>query len=256
MEKNWQLILEPILRQAGEILLSYYNKPLTRHEKASGGFVTQADVASEKFLIEQLLAVLPTASIWAEESGKNGSENEYCWVIDPLDGTTNFAHGLPYFCISVALTRNNIPCVGAIYQPITNEFFYAQTDYGSFLNGQPISIPAPAQFNQALIAIGLPYGHKKREELITIAKQVMREAYTVRHYGAIALDMAYVACGKMDGVFLAHLAWWDIAAGIVLIEQAGGIVTDFAGKPLNSDYTTAIAGGKMVYNHIALLLSD
>ena len=255
MEQNWQPILEPILRQAGEILLSYYNKPLSHHEKISGGFVTEADVSSEKFLIEQLLTALPTASIWAEESGKTGQKSDYCWVIDPLDGTTNFAHGLPYFCISVALTCNNIPYVGAIYQPMTDEFFYAQTGVGAFLNGKPISVSA-AQFNQALVSIGLPYRKPEQESLITRAKQIMQESYTIRHCGAIALDLAYVACGKMDGVFLSQLAWWDIAAGTVLIEQAGGIVTDFGGKPLNPDYTTAIAGGKIVYNHMALLLSD
>lgn len=256
MEQNWQQSLEPIIRKAGDILLSYYNKPLIHHEKTGQGFVTDADMHSERFLIQELSLLFPQAGIWAEESGKtDSSNNEYYWVIDPLDGTTNFAQGLPYFCISVALTRNNIPIIGAIYQPISNEFFYAQQNYGAFLNNMPIQVSSPEQFNQAIIALGLPYRHDQQESLINTAQTIIRNAYAMRHYGAIALDLAYVACGKLDGVFLAHLKWWDIAAGIVLIEQAGGMATDFNQKPLGPDFKTGVAGGKMVHNYVVNLLS-
>ncbi len=257
MKKNWQKLLEPIIKEAGDILLSYYQTPLVRHEKKEHGkeygFVTKADLASEKFLIEQLSGLLTKASFLAEESGKSGS-GDHCWVIDPLDGTTNFAHKLPYFCISVALTYKEQPIVGAIYQPTTKEFFYAEQGKGAFLNGQKIYVSSPTRFDQAMVAISLPYDREKRKELVHSAERIAKEAYAIRHYGAIALDLAYVACGRMDGVFFTNLAWWDVAAGMCLIEQAGGIVTDFKGKPVRPDYTTCIAGGKMVHSHVMSLL--
>ena len=257
MKQNWPELLEPVLKKAGVILMSYYNKPLHHKEKANEGFVTEADIASERFLIEQLSHIFPEAGIWSEEAGKTRKNNtsEYYWVIDPLDGTTNFAHGLPYFCVSVALTYKQTPIIGAIYQPLTDEFFYAEREKGAFLNRVPIQVSSPEQFSKAIIAIGLPYRHDQQNSLITHAHAIITDAYAVRHFGAIALDLAYVACGKLDGVFLTHLKWWDVAAGVALIEIAGGIITDFTQKPLTPDFKNAIAGGKMVHSHVLNLLS-
>lgn len=252
---NWQRILEPIIRQAGVILLSYYGKTLTRQEKKESGFVTEADCASEEYLIQQLGNIFPQASFFAEESGKKGKA-DYCWVIDPLDGTTNFTHGLPYFCISIALTYKGNPEVGIVYQPLTNEFFFAEKEKGAFLNGKPIKVSSPINFNQSLIAIGLPYQSKKRSALLHKGEKIAQQAYGVRHFGAIALDLANIACGRIDGVFFTYLAWWDVAASILLIEEAGGVITDFSGQPLSKNYTSCIAGGRMVYSQIQKILKD
>lgn len=249
MEQNWSAVLEPIVKEAGAVLLSYYDQSLTRREKEQGGFVTQADIKSEQFLIEQLAKVLPEASFWAEEGGKKG-DGAYCWVIDPLDGTTNFAQGIPYFCISVALTYNNVPFVGAIYQPLLDQFFYAQAGKGAFLNGVPIHVSKPESLAKAVVGVGLSYRHIKRKELIHATERVANRVYAIRHFGAIALDLAHVAAGKMDGVFFTHLAWWDVAAGMVLVTEAGGKITDFSGKPLTFEYTTCVAGGSLVYNGV------
>jgi len=203
--KDWRIVLQPLLKEAGDILLSYYHKPLSRKEKEHHGFVTEADLASEQFLIERLSQLAPGFSFVAEESGKTDS-SEYCWVIDPLDGTTNFSYQIPYYCISVALTHHDIPIVGAIYQPVTQEFFYAQKDGGAFLNGKAIQVSLPTRFDQTLVGMGLPYGRIKRKELVCAAESIAKNAYATRHFGAIALDLAHVACGRMDGVFLTYLA--------------------------------------------------
>ncbi len=255
MKKNWQKELEPIIRKAGDILLSYQGKQLTRTQKERHGFVTQADLASEQYLIEELSKLLPEAAFWAEESGKSG-ESEYCWVIDPLDGTTNFSYGLPYFCISVALTHRDVPQVGVVYQPLLNEFFYAQQGEGVFLNGQPITVSGPERFDRSLIAVGLPYPAEERTHMVGIARVVSGKAHGIRHFGAIALDLAYVAAGRLDGVIFGGLAWWDVAAGMLLIQEAGGIVSDFQGNQLNPQYKTCIGGGPMVYTTLKEIVTS
>ena len=252
---DWQAMLEPVIRQAGVILLSYYGKELRRQEKKDHGFVTEADRASEDYLINKLAKILPEASFFAEESGQSG-DSDYCWVIDPLDGTTNFAHKLPYFCIAVALTYKGKPDIAIIYQPLTNELFFAEQGKGAFLNGEKIEISLPKHFNNSLIAMGLPYQSRKRSQLLHKAEQIAQQAYGVRHFGAIALDLAYVACGRLDGLFFTYLAWWDVAAGMLLITQAGGVITDFSGQLLSKDYTSCIAGSKMVYSQMFTILKD
>lgn len=256
-QKNWRQELEPIIRQAGDIVLSYYGKQLVRTQKERHGFVTQADIASEEFLIKALSRVVPEASFWAEESGKSGkSDSEYCWVIDPLDGTTNFSYGLPYFCISIALTHHDIPQVGIIYQPLLNELFYAERGKGAFLNGNTISVSAPDQFGQALIAIGFPYPRDERAQVIDIAQAVAAQAHSIRHFGAIALDLAYIAAGRADGVLFAGLAWWDLAAGMLLIQEAGGTITDFDGNQLKPSYRSCLGASSLVYDRLKRIMAD
>ena len=248
MKQNWPEVVEPIMCKAGDILLSYQAKQLTRTQKEEHGFVTEADLASEQFLISELSKIMPEASFCAEESGISGSTtSDYSWVIDPLDGTTNFSYGLPYYCISVALTYRDEPQFGMIYQPLLGELFYAQKGMGAFLNGQPITVSAPEDFNKSLIAVGLPYPAQERVNMVGMAQQVAGKAHGIRHFGAIALDLAYVAAGRLDGVMFGGLAWWDVAAGMLLIQEAGGLVSDFQGNQLNPAYRTCIGGGPMVH---------
>ncbi|MGB8367431.1 MAG: inositol monophosphatase family protein [Candidatus Babeliales bacterium] len=252
---NWQKKLEPIVRHAGTILLSYYGKKLAYQEKKAHGFVTEADRSSENYLIKELQNFFPEASFFAEESGQLG-KSDYCWVIDPLDGTTNFVHTLPYFCISIALTYKEKPQVGIVYQPLTKEFFFAEKGKGAFLNGNHIKVSSPDHFNKSLIAMGLSYKSQQKNKLLRKGEKITQQAYGVRHFGAIALDLAYIACGRLDGLFLTYLAWWDVAAGILLIEEAGGKIADFSGQPLAKGYTSCIAGGRMVYSQMQQILED
>jgi len=248
---DWKDSIEPIMRKAGDILLSYFGKHLERKAKTSHEFVTEADLKSEKYLIESLSNVIPEAAFMAEESGNNGDTNNgYCWVIDPLDGTTNFAQGLPYFCISVALTKNNIPHVGAIFNPLLNEFFYAEKGKGAWLNDKKIKVSDFKSIEQSVIAIGLPYLRKKHGHLVEAIGTIARSAYAIRHFGAIALDLANTACGRFDGVFFPRLTWWDIAAGVLLAQEAGGIVTDFDNKEVHPDYISCVAANTPVHKEL------
>ena len=151
--------VEPIIKSAGTLIMSYYHKgSLALEQKPNDeGLVTQADMQGQKYLIDNLQRVMPQAGIIAEESDIRSSEHEYCWVIDPIDGTTNFVHGVPYFCISVALTYQSKPIFGATYQPVLNEFFYAQDGYGAFLNGVKIQVSEPEKASKGNLLIAVPY---------------------------------------------------------------------------------------------------
>jgi myo-inositol-1(or 4)-monophosphatase len=249
-------IISPIIRQAGAIVLSYFNRPLVCSDKGEDkGFVTQADLASEQYLIEQLAPIIPGAAFIAEESGEQcGAASDYCWVIDPLDGTTNFAHGIPYFCISIALTYKQEPVFGMIFQPITHELFYATKGQGAMGSEGKVQVTAQP-ISQAIIALGLPYAKDDQyASLLAASAAVARECYAIRHFGAVALDAAYVACGKLGGMFFERLEWWDIAAGVVLIQEAGGTITNFEGKKLNRAYESCVAGAPKIHQRLQELV--
>jgi len=247
--------IEPIIKKAGEILLSFFNKAMQIHTKQDGSIATAADIESEQYLKSSLAKLLPGVSFNAEESGKQGA-GEYCFVIDPLDGTTNFSRGVGYFCVSVCLTHYDRPILAVIYQPLQNEYFVAIKGEGALLNQQKIVIDESALLESALTVIGLPY--IRDEFYVPLLERVrtgMPRTFSFRHYGASALDLAYVASGRMNGVFLANTAWWDIAAGQLLVEEAGGMVTDFDGKPITPAFTTCLAGSPGVYSQLKELIS-
>lgn len=247
--------IEPIIKKAGELVLSYFRQVTTFKEKEEGGLLTEADLASERYLIEQLQSLVPGAAIIGEELGYNDGSNDYCWVIDPLDGTTNFVHGLPYFCISVALTYQGVPQFGAVYQPLNQEYFWAERGKGAFLNSTKIQVSQLSNLNQSVIVIGLPY--KKEEHfmhLLDLIRMVAPKTFAFRHFGAVALDLAYVAAGRLDGIFFEDLSWWDVAAGMLLIEEAGGMVTDFEGNAIDEHYKTFVAAGSALFNPLRGLL--
>ncbi len=244
--------LERIMKEAGKLLLSYWGSEVVEIRKESG-YYTEADVEAEQFLKKELNALKP-ADFCAEESGFSGNNNNgFQWVIDPLDGTTNFTHHIPYFCISVALTENGSPVVGAVLNPLMDEFFYAEKGKGATLNGQKIVVSKPPAFADAIIGIGLSYKHSHRVGIINLAERISREARAVRHFGAVALDLANVACGRMDGVAFSNLFWWDVAAGALLVQEAGGTISDFNGVPLTADFKSCIAGSPLVYDNLKRL---
>lgn len=255
-ETDLLIQVEPIVRKAGDILLSYYGSDLTRRIKKLGGFVTEADIASEQYLMEQLAAIFPGVGFWAEESGSSCT-GDYCWVIDPLDGTTNFSQNLPYFCISVALTYREIPQLAIVYRPLLNELFYAQRGKGAFLNGAPIKVSKPADLGRSILVVGLPYVDSKRFiPMIDTIRRIAPRAFAFRHFGAAALDQAYVACGRFDAVFFEDLAWWDVAAGMLLIQEAGGKVTDFEGNAIDASYKSFVASSEHIHALLQKMLQS
>ena len=162
MIKDLRDRVESIIKEVGKLQLSYFPnaRSLARHEKDGAGFVTEVDIKSEEILIERLSQIVPEADFFAEESGISGN-GDYRWIIDPLDGTINFAHGLPHFCISIALTYKNDPIFGMIYQPLLNELFWAEKGKGAWFNGERIRVSSPKSFDKSLLVVGLPYDAKR-----------------------------------------------------------------------------------------------
>ncbi len=236
--------VEAIVRHAGAKLMSYYRQPLKRITKGSS-FTTEADLVVEQFLVSQLHELMPQASFNTEESGLIGdTTSPYCWVIDPLDGTTNFVQGLPYFCISVALTYRDKPILGVVYQPLLDDFFYAGHNEGAWLNDQSLQlIAAKNDHKKAILGGGASHRFKKY-------------GYTTRYFGAIALDCAYVACGLLDGIIMTACAWWDIAAGLLLILEAGGTITGALGEPITKQCSLIVAGATSLHEDLIKRLNE
>lgn len=260
---NYQELIKPleiIIKDAGDILLTYFNKNnLERFNKSDGSFATQADLESEKFLIKKLHELVPEAGFFTEETGIQNGNNKYLWVIDPLDGTTNFAQGLPYFCISVALTKNNVPVIGVVYNPLLKEFFYAIKGSGAFLitstintTHQQLNLNHQKKLKSSVVLFSIPY--KKNNHFFDEINSIAHQAYSVRTFGAAALDQAYVAAGRGDAVVMQGLSWWDVAAGMLLITEAEGTVTDFEGEEITPKYQTFLGAISPLYDELRVLV--
>ena len=230
-------------RQAGDIIHRYLphvdRVPVTR--KARHDFVTEVDRACEQAIIQEIRRLYPDHAVLAEESGQQG-DSEFCWIIDPLDGTSNLLRGLPHFCISIALQIRGRVEHGVIYDPIREELFTASYGQGARLNDRKIRVSERKQLNGALIATALPFRQRK---YLTAYKRMMFDVFAevedIRRAGSAALDLAYTACGRVDAYFELGLKPWDLAAGSLLVREAGGVVSDLAGgeNPLESGHVLA-----------------
>jgi len=203
--------------------------------KGPGNFVSTADHRAEKLIRQELARARPGYGFLMEESGASaGSDPEHRWIVDPLDGTTNFLHGLPHFCISIALERSGEIVAGVVFDPIKDEQFWAEKGQGAFLNDRRLRVSSRRQLNHALIATGTPYIEREiegnRERYLRQLGRVMRGVADVRRLGAAALDLAYVAAGRFDGYWEYALSPWDVAAGMLLVREAGGYISEPAGS--------------------------
>ncbi len=248
--------VEKCARKAGEILLSYYDKvDLVRSYKTDGSFATQADLASEKYIIEALRPLVPGAGFYAEESGRQDG-NEYAWVIDPLDGTTNFSHGLPYFCVSIALTYKDQPVVGVIYHPVTQELFSAQRGCGAFVISSSLTkkliVSQESEFQKSMLVMCT---EDVAEIIKSLEEQFVSDEWPyIRDYGAGALDIAYCAAGRFDGCFYQGTKWWDIAAGSLLLEEAGGKLSTLQGGQIGPKNSTFIGGNGLIFSELSQMV--
>jgi myo-inositol-1(or 4)-monophosphatase len=233
-------------RRAGQIInrASLDIGQLRITTKQQNDFVTEVDKAAEAAIIETLLETYPKHSILAEETGRSGQEDsEYQWIIDPLDGTTNFIHGFPQYAVSIALAHKGILTQAVVYDPTSNELFTATKGAGAYLNDKRIRVSKRNRLDEALIGTGFPYRMFEHiDAYLEIFKEMTRRAAGVRRPGAASLDLAYVACGRLDGFWEFGLSPWDMAAGALLITEAGGLVGDLAGEP-NYLVTGNIVGG-------------
>ncbi len=215
-------------REAGRILLDKFGRNIKISKKGEIDLVTEADLASEKLIIERISSHYPKHSILAEESGEaiiKGGDETFKWIIDPLDGTTNYAHGYPCFCVNIALEHDGEIVVGVTYDPTRDELFAAEKGHGATLNNKPIRVSETEKLSESLIVTGFPYDFKGKDNFAKHLNDFLLKSRGVRRDGSAAIDMAYVACGRFDGFWEEGLHAWDVAAGVLLIEEAGGRVS-------------------------------
>ncbi len=223
---------------------------LTPEKKGHNDFVTEVDRAAEKAIIDTILEAYPTHAILAEESGSRG-DSEYVWVIDPLDGTTNFLHGFQQYAVSIALMHRGIVTQAVVYDPCRNDLFTATRGVGAFLNDRRIRVSKARELSESLIGTGFPYTEfQNLEAYIAIFRDMTQKAAGVRRPGAASLDLANVACGRFDGFFEFDLKQHDIAAGSLLVTEAGGLMTDFNGEEKYLESGNVLCGTPRVFGQM------
>ncbi|VAX10661.1 Inositol-1-monophosphatase [hydrothermal vent metagenome] len=244
-------------RAAGTILLRHFNRvdTLTVTSKGLNDFVSEVDRSAEQAIIQVLRKAYPNHSILAEESGAHPG-NEYQWVIDPLDGTTNYLHSSPHFSISIALKRNGVLEHGVVYDPLREEMFTASQGAGALLNDRRLRVTSRKTLQGALLGTGFPFRDQRHmDAYLGMFKDLARDTAGIRRPGSAALDLAYVAAGRLDGFWELGLAEWDMAAGALLIREAGGTVTDISGGDRYLETGNTIAGGIKVHANILKVIS-
>lgn len=243
----------------GEILKELYGKPHRITHKGTIDLVTEADVAAEKAIINHLHAACPEIRVMAEESSSLPASMPEAptWIIDPLDGTTNFAHHFPWFATSIGYSEGGRIKAGVIYQPLLDELFVAARGCGAWLNNQRIRVSQTGELQQSLLATGFPYNIKEKiREVMDDLGTILPQTQGVRRAGAAALDMAYVACGRLDGFWEINLKPWDTAAGLILIEEAGGRASDFKGGACNLLGNEIVVSNSLLHEQLTSLLAD
>lgn len=237
----------------GEILLKayYQSRHISFSEKKSNDFVTQIDIESENAIKGILNRETPEFGFLGEETGPSSELKGRIWVVDPLDGTTNFIHGFPFFSISISLLEQSEPVLGVIFDPLRKDVFHATKNGGAYMNGKLISVTKPDGLKKTLIATGFPFREKDLlKRYLRVFEEVFIRASGIRRAGSASLDLAYTAAGMVDGFFEHGLSVWDIASGVLLIQEAGGIVVDFKGNKDYLDTGNIIAGPPTVVKEI------
>ena len=244
------------VRAAGAIIRAGWGEIHNVEMKGAINPVTEIDHAAERSILERLRAATPTFSILAEESGAFENDAEWRWVIDPLDGTVNYAHHFPYFAVSLGLVHQGQSEIGVVYDPILDQLFSAERSGGAYLNGQPIHCSRTATLAQCIVATGFPYDVWQSGKNTLELARVVRRAQTVRVNGCAALDMAYVACGRFDAYYDAGLYPWDAAAARLLVTEAGGTFTEYGGEPAQLDTRMIIASNGRIHSELAEIVLD
>jgi len=251
--------MSAIAREAGALLLEYFHQGLKIEYKGDADLVTAADRAAEKLIRARISEQFPSHDVLGEEQGLNDQGSDYRWYVDPLDGTTNFAHGYPVFCVSMALehrasepARNQARRIaGVVYDPTRDELFSAEQGSGANLNGKPIHVSKATQLKECLLATGFPSHKRHKNPNIHFYHQITLRSHGVRRAGSAALDLCNVASGRFDGFWEFNLNPWDTAAGVLIVEEAGGRVTRFDGSAFAIDSSETLASNGLV--HDALL---
>ncbi len=240
---------------AGEKLEYYFETILEHEEKDDKSFVTKADTEADQIIIDLIKKNFPEHQILTEENGVIGGEAEYLWVIDPLDGTLNFTRGLPMFSTSIAVVKENEPVVAVVYNPITNSLFTAEKGKGAFWNGEKIQVSEINSVEEAIVSMGRARDSDNKEKTLGIYNKFYPKLKSQRVLGSAALELAWVASGRLEGFVSVGLKKWDCFAGILLITESGGKVTDFVGKNWTSEETHFIASNGRVHDKLIEIIS-
>jgi len=254
-----------IALEAGARLREYFSKGVETEYKGDADLVTVADRAVEKLIRSRLGETFPEHGIYGEEGTRERMDGEFRWYVDPLDGTTNFAHGFPQFAVSMGLEHrpaglkaedDGSLVAAVIYDPMRNELFTAERGRGATLNGKPVRVSRIGHLAEALLATGFPSHKRHANPNIHFYQEFTLRSHGVRRAGSAALDLAYVACGRMDGFWEFNLNPWDTAAGILLVEEAGGRVTDFAGRHFRLNSREVLASNGLIHEELTGFFSD
>lgn len=245
-----------IIYKAGDMVRDANTRDRSITKKGRNDLVTETDVAVEELLKRELARLIPGATFLAEESAKDGELGEYTWIIDPIDGTTNFAHGLPMVANSVGLWHEGRVVLGVVNLPLLGELFSALEGGGAFMNGKPINVTEQRDLDQCLLATGFPYAIEEHlDDIVNHLKRLLPITRGIRRPGAAALDLAYVACGRYDGFYESALNPWDTAAGWLLVKEAGGRVSEYDAKnEYGFDSSTILATNGRIHEQLSRLL--
>jgi myo-inositol-1(or 4)-monophosphatase len=242
--------IQQIAREAGDLLMEHFGKVDIEY-KGEVDVVTVADRESEKLIVERLTKLWPDHDLMGEEGARRTSGSDYRWYIDPLDGTTNFAHGYPVFCVSIALERGGELIAGTVYDPTRKEMFTAEKGAGAWLNDRAMRVSKTAELAESLIATGFPSQKRHKNPNIHFYHHITLKTHGVRRAGSAAMDLAYTACGRYDGYWEFNLNPWDTAAGVLLVREAGGVVSDTDGAAFDIASKEVVASNGTL--HPALL---
>ncbi len=251
-----------IALEAGALVRNFYQKGVATEYKGDVDLVTEADRSSEKLIVERLHQQFPDHGIYGEEGTRDNIESEYRWYVDPLDGTTNFAHGFPVFCVSLGLEHrpagiapdaDGTLTAGIVYDPMRDELFIAEKGRGAYLNGKKIHASRINDLAECLMATGFPSRKRHENPNIHFYQQITLRSHGVRRAGSAALDLAYTACGRFDGYWEFNLNPWDTSAGVLLVQEAGGTVTTFDGGPFRLNSKEVLATNGLILNEVKTL---
>jgi myo-inositol-1(or 4)-monophosphatase len=242
--------------EGGRVLMQKFGSALEISHKGEVDLVTEADRAAEETIVSVIRDTFPRHDILAEEADYGHSDSTYRWIIDPLDGTTNYAHGFPWFAVSIALEVEGEIRLGVVYNPFHHELFFAERGEGAYLNEVQIMVSKTARLDRALLATGFPYDRKTSPvNNYDHFLNFQQEAQACRRAGAASLDLAYTAAGRLDGYWEMKLKPWDVAAGQLLVTEAGGQVSDFNGRPLDINGQECLASNGLIHETMMTVLS-
>ncbi|MBE6066160.1 MAG: inositol monophosphatase [Clostridium lundense] len=246
-------------REVGKLQLEKYNSKIKYTSKSTVvDMVTEVDILSEKIIIDKIKSTYPDHAILSEEEGEIKSESEYLWVIDPLDGTNNYLHAFPIFCVSIALKKGEETVLGVIYVPRLDEMFWAIKGEGAFLNDEKIEVAQKGNLEQCILATGFPYDKKiSKHNNVNLFTNIITELQGIRRTGSAAFDLCCVACGRIDGYWELKLGLWDLAAGALIVEEAGGkVMTSYLSKENGEMGVNIIAGNEIVVEKVLGKLNE